>query len=117
MVFQGRTDELKEFLNNQMQQYSMKLEYEKAARCRDQIKGLDSLTQEQKITIPDSFISKDIIAMASNTNNSCVQLFQMRAGKLVGRLGFNVETSSFSKNEILQRFIEDCLTSLYPKYF
>ena len=51
MVFQGRSDELQHLLNEQMQRYAERLDYESAARVRDQLQGLDQLTADQKMTL------------------------------------------------------------------
>jgi excinuclease ABC subunit C len=90
MVFQGRTAELLENLNSQMGQAAESLNFEQAARIRDQIASLKGLGIEQKVALPDDTISRDAVALASDGQNTCIQLFQIRAGQLVGRLGFMV---------------------------
>ncbi|MFN7899345.1 MAG: excinuclease ABC subunit UvrC [Synechococcaceae cyanobacterium] len=88
MVFQGRNEELLSLLQQQMQTYADRLDFEKAAQVRDQLQGLESLTADQKMSVGDSAVSRDVIALASDGRVAAVQLFQMRAGKLVGRLGY-----------------------------
>ena len=92
MVFQGRNDELLELLREQMQRYAERLDYESAARVRDQLQGLDALTADQKMSLGDSSVSRDVIALAADERVAAVQLFQMRAGKLVGRLGYTADS-------------------------
>ena len=48
MVFQGRSNELRNILISNMNKYSELQKYELAASIRDQIKGLDQLTEDQK---------------------------------------------------------------------
>ena len=91
MIFQGRTQELLDILEPQMEQAAEDLNFETAARIRDQIKGLQSLSAGQKVSLPDDTVSRDAIALAADTQHACVQLFQIRAGQLVGRLGFMAE--------------------------
>ncbi|MEG4515204.1 MULTISPECIES: excinuclease ABC subunit UvrC [unclassified Microcoleus] len=88
MIFQGRTDELLDILEPQMEEAAEDLNFETAARIRDQIKGLQSLSAGQKVSLPDDTVSRDAIALAADSQHACVQLFQIRAGQLVGRLGF-----------------------------
>ena len=107
MVFQGRNDELVKLLHQQMNRYSERLEFESAARVRDQLKGLDELTADQKMSVPDSSVNRDVIALAHHERLAAVQLFQMRAGKLVGRLGFTADSSDIEPGLILQRVIEE----------
>jgi excinuclease ABC subunit C len=91
MVFQGRVQELEDILTAQMEQAAEELNFELAARIRDQIKGLKSLNAEQKVSLPNDTVSRDAIALAADTQHACIQLFQIRAGQLVGRLGFVAE--------------------------
>ena len=94
MIFQGRTQELLDLLAPQMEQAAEDLNFETAARIRDQIKGLQSLSAGQKVSLPDDTVSRDAIALAADTQHACVQLFQIRAGQLVARLGFMAEIPS-----------------------
>ncbi len=106
MVFQGRTDELVQILQSQMDRAAENLDFEKAAQLRDRIKALHELNAEQKVSLPDDTISRDAIALAADDKHCCIQLFQIRAGKLVGRLGFFAEAASGTPGEILQRVLE-----------
>jgi excinuclease ABC subunit C len=106
MVFQGRTQELIDILSEQMNKAAEALNFEVAARIRDQIGGLKSLTAEQKVSLPDDTVSRDAIALATDTQHACIQLFQIRAGQLVGRLAF-VADSQAEPGAILQRVLEE----------
>nr|WP_228014293.1 excinuclease ABC subunit UvrC [Fortiea sp. LEGE XX443] len=107
MVFQGRTQELIDILTEQMQKAAESLNFESAARIRDQISGLKSLTADQKVSLPDDTISRDAIALATDGQNAaCIQLFQIRAGQLVGRLAF-VADAQAEPGAILQRVLEE----------
>ncbi len=107
MVFQGRSHELIDLLTGKMNQAAENLDFEKAAIIRDQIKGLETLGAHQKVALPDDTISRDAIALSADDQHTCVQLFQIRAGRLVGRLGFVAETPSGTPGEILQRVLEE----------
>lgn len=109
MVFQGRNEELLLLLREQMERYAERLDFESAARVRDQIQGLDTLTADQKMSVGDSSVSRDVIALAADDRVAAVQLFQMRAGKLVGRLGYLADAvhGLESPGLILQRVIEE----------
>ena len=114
MVFQGRSDELVNTLKSQMEQAVEKLEFEKAAKLRDQIKALYSLNADQKVALPDDTISRDAIALAADDKHCCIQLFQIRAGKLVGRLGFFADAQSGTPGAILQRVLEEHYSTVEP---
>ncbi len=107
MIFQGRNDDLEIFLQKKMLQFSNDLDYENAAKIRDQISGLKLLTESQKISIPDSSINRDIFGIFSEKNVSSIQIFQMRSGKLIGRIGYSQKLNNEDENVILQRVLEE----------
>ncbi|MEA5573225.1 excinuclease ABC subunit UvrC [Calothrix sp. UHCC 0171] len=106
MVFQGRIQELVDILSDSMQAQAEALNFEAAARYRDQIHGLKSLNADQKVSLPDDTVSRDAIALAKDENHACIQLFQIRAGQLVGRLAF-VADAHAEPGAILQRVLEE----------
>ncbi|WP_346291988.1 excinuclease ABC subunit UvrC [Sphaerothrix gracilis] len=114
MIFQGRTQELEAILTQQMEKAAEKLNFEQAAQIRDQLRGLQSLTANQKTALSDDTISRDAIALASDDQHACIQLFQIRAGRLVGRLGFNAEAQSGTPGDILQRVLEEHYQTVEP---
>ena len=107
MIFQGRNDDLINILENKMSTFSTELEYEKAAKIRDQINGLKLLTESQKISIPDSSINRDIFGIVSKNNIASIQIFQMRSGKLIGRIGYSQKLNGLNESDILQRILEE----------
>ncbi len=107
MVFQWRGDELQSSLTAQMERAVERLDFEKAAQCRDQLKALYNLNADQKVSLPDDTISRDAIALSADDKHCCIQLFQIRAGKLVGRLGFFADAKSGTSGAILQRVLEE----------
>ena len=106
MVFQGRTQELIDILTEQMEKAAEDLNFEMAARIRDQIAGLKSLNADQKVSLPDDTVSRDAVALAADDKHAYIQLFQIRAGQLVGRLAF-VADSHAEPGAILQRALEE----------
>lgn len=114
MIFQGRTDELVKTLQTQMEQASSNLDFEKAAQLRDRLFALQRLNADQKVSLPDDTISRDAIALAADEKHCCIQLFQIRAGKLVGRLGFFADAQSGTQGAILQQVLEQHYTSVEP---
>jgi excinuclease ABC subunit C len=59
------------------------------------------------VALPDDTVSRDAIALSSDDQFACIQLFQIRAGRLVGRLGFNADAQAGTPGEILQRVLEE----------
>ncbi|MEB3309089.1 MAG: excinuclease ABC subunit UvrC [Snowella sp.] len=107
MIFQGRSQELTHKLQQQMDKAAEELRFEQAATLRDQLNALNSLNADQKVALPDDTISRDAIALAREGQNCSIQLFQIRAGRLVGRLGFFADGQSAESGAILQRVLEE----------
>ena len=114
MIFQGRNDDLEIFLQKKMLQFSNDLDYENAAKIRDQISGLKLLTESQKISIPDSSINRDIFGIVSEKNVASIQIFQMRSGKLIGRIGYSQKLNNEDENFILQKILEEHYMNVEP---
>ena len=112
MIFQGRTDELVTDLQSQMEKAAENLEFEKASSLRDRIFALQRLNADQKVSLPDDTVSRDAIALAADDKHCCIQLFQIRAGKLVGRLGFFADAQSGTLGAIIQQVLEQHYTTV-----
>ncbi|WP_269622940.1 excinuclease ABC subunit UvrC [Prochlorococcus marinus] len=112
MIFQGRTEILISELETKMKNFSDDMKYESAIKIRDQLRGLKRLGQTQNITDPDSNINRDVIASSSNDKTICIQLFQIRSGKLIGRLAFTNEINDVDKLLIIQRVMEEHYTEM-----
>jgi excinuclease ABC subunit C len=118
MIFQGRTGELIDVLTAQMHKAAENLDFEQAGAIRDRINNLGALNAEQKVSLSNDTVSRDAIALAVGDKTACVQLFQIRAGKLIGRLGYTAEAQSLEgdtdKGAILQRVLEEHYQSADP---
>ncbi len=86
----GRTDNIVNRLEEDMQQASADLKYERAAQLRDTLDAVQRIVEEQRI-ISTKFTDSDVIALADLENDACIQVFFIRGGKLTGREYFLVE--------------------------
>ena len=115
--YRGRVDQALDFLGGnykailrelekKMQEAAEELNFEEAIRCRDLIESVKSVAQKQKITHSDGEV-KDIIAMAQDEQDAVMQVFFVRAGKLIGREHYYMtNVSGMSGRDILQQFIQ-----------
>jgi excinuclease ABC subunit C len=87
MFLEGRQEDLLKSLLARMEEASQKLEFEKAARLRDQVKAVREVVEKQKI-ISGGFEDRDVVAMAGGWDEACVMVFFIRGGKLIGREHF-----------------------------
>lgn len=101
----GNFDEIIEEIKNKMMDYSIKQEYEEAARQRDLLNSVLHVTQKQKIS-SDNLDDKDIIALAKADNDILIQVFFVRQGKMVGREHHYIQTIQTDESEILEAFVK-----------
>ena len=107
LFLSGKEEKLVEILKEKMNKCSMEFNFEEAAMYRDKIINLQEMMQKQKIDISTDDINQDIIAMAYNDEEACVQAFFIRHGKIVGREHFILEgTKDSSKESILGSFVK-----------
>ncbi len=93
-------------LEQKMQDFSDRLEFEKAIEYRELRNSVLQVAQKQKITNSDGE-DKDIVAMAADQEDAVVQVFFVRGGKLIGREHFYVRLlGNETKEEILNSFVK-----------
>ncbi|MBQ8412898.1 MAG: excinuclease ABC subunit UvrC, partial [Lachnospiraceae bacterium] len=93
-------------LNKDMKKYAADMEFEKAAEIRDLIDSINHITDKQKMNNTNGE-DRDVIAFASNENDTVVSVFFVREGKLLGREHhhMNVDISE-EPAHILNAFVE-----------
>lgn len=102
----GKDDMLINIVEEKMQEASKAMEFERAARYRDQVNSLMLLQEKQKM-VNTNMIDQDIIAMAKGLEEVCVQIFFVRSGKIIGREHFLLEDNfNEDRKEIVGSFIK-----------
>ncbi len=117
MFLNGKEEKLVEVIENKMKDASEKLDFESAARYRDQFNSLNIILEKQKV-VSTNVTDQDVIGMAKGTDDSCVQIFFIRGGKIIGREHFILEdTFEEERGRILSSFIKQFYigTAYVPK--
>ena len=117
MFLNGKEDKLIEIIETKMKEASTNMNFENAAKYRDQINSLNIILEKQKIANPN-LVDQDIIGMARGIDEVCVQVFFIRTGKIVGREHFILsDTFNEGREEILNSFIKQFYlgTAYVPK--
>lgn len=85
-LLNGKTGALIGLLRDEMKSVSNSMQFEEAAKLRDQILALEKYSERQKVVSGD-LADRDLFALAVDreTNVACGVSFQMRDGKIVGR--------------------------------
>ncbi len=106
LFLNGRLDILVNIIEAKMEKASNNLDFEQAAKYRDQINSLVLLHEKQKIISTTHFVDQDVIAVARGIDEICVQIFFVRNGKILGREHYILEdTFKEDKKEIISSFI------------
>ncbi len=116
-LLSGRDDTLIKRLEKKMEEAAQKLDFERAAKYRDQINSLNIILEKQKI-VSANIIDQDVIGMAKGIDEVCIQVFFIRGGKIVGREHFILsDTFNEAREEILSSFIKQFYlgTAYVPK--
>ncbi len=103
-VLEGRTNEVISGLADDMERASSELQFETAARLRDQIKNLKSVNQSQYVEGGKGNI--DVVACFQKSGKSCIQIFFIRNGLSLGNKAFFPSApADSSAEEVLNSFV------------
>ncbi len=103
---EGRSEEVLADLEARMRAAAERLDFEQAARLRDQLIAARQIVERQKI-VAATGSDQDIIAFARDDGNACVQVFFIRDGKLLGREYFLLEGAEAENDrEVLTAFLK-----------
>jgi excinuclease ABC subunit C len=90
LFLEGRTDEVVRRLKAEMKQASISMEYERAARLRDQVESVERVTERQTVasTRPSD---EDVFGLARGDTDAMVQVLFIRGIKMVNVDSFTLE--------------------------
>lgn len=86
----GQTHRFVRRLEAQMHAAAAELDYERAARLRDDIAALNRALERNAVVLPDG-TDADVFALAEDDLEAAVQVFHVRAGRVRGQRGWVVE--------------------------
>ncbi|AXB41938.1 excinuclease ABC subunit UvrC [Amycolatopsis albispora] len=86
----GRTDLMMRRLEREMAQASEELEFERAARLRDDLGALRRAMEKQAVVLGDG-TDADVVAFAHDELEAAVQVFHVRGGRVRGQRGWVVD--------------------------
>jgi excinuclease ABC subunit C len=101
LFLEGKTNLVVDQLVKQMEVASDKLEFESAARYRDQIKCLQRIQERQYVSGESGDL--DIVAIAKRGNSACIQVFYIRSGRNLGNKSFYPSVPQGDSEESLLR--------------
>jgi excinuclease ABC subunit C len=107
LFLEGKHEEALDDLKRQMDEASERLEFERAAALRDRVRAVEQVLAKQKIINTTGPEDQDVIALASEDDETCAQVFFFRGGKLVGREYFIMQgTRDTASAETMASFLQ-----------
>ena len=105
LFLEGKNEEVITALTDPMQEAAENLEFERAARLRDQIRSLRRVQEKQHISSETGDI--DIVACAIVNNQACIHLVVIRSGLNLGSRNFYPQHGNVqSEEELLSAFLK-----------
>ena len=92
-ILEGRDAGIVRRLQEQMEAAAEEMEFEKAAMYRDQITAVRVIQEQQNITTVGGG-DMDVLGFAGDAGQTCVQIYTIRQGRLMGRETFSLENSA-----------------------
>src|SRR6476469_9589815 len=108
----GKTDRLARDMEQQMNEAAAELDFERAARLRDNISALKRAMEKQTVVSGDG-TDADVVAFADDELEAAVQVFHVRGGRVRGQRGWIVEKSGDPQDSGQSHLVEQFLTQFY----
>ena len=103
-VLEGRDEEVQQELGRRMEAAAERLEFEEAARLRDQLANLKAI-QAQQIVTAGTDHDADVIAVVAGNGEYCVALMFVRGGRSLGSTTFFPRAPFAELPEVLAQFV------------
>jgi excinuclease ABC subunit C len=106
LLLQGRSEQVTAQLRKQMEEAAEALDFERAARLRDQLEAVRKVTERQRVTVVDGH-DQDVIGMARAEDEACVELIAVREGRMLGHKQFVLQgTADQDDGVVLAAFLK-----------
>ena len=105
-LLEGKTSKILKDLDKQMEEASLKQDYEKAAEIRDRKYAIERASSVQKVSnISENNI--DVIGLAKSEFELCIEIFFVRGSKMIGREHyFFTDLQEMDEAEVISGFIK-----------
>ncbi len=103
---EGRQEAILKNIEKEMKKASGELDFERAADLRDKYLALKQVISRQKVVSP-TLKEHDVIGFARGKRETCLQIFLIRQGKIIGKEQFTlINTEEMEDGEVITAFIK-----------
>lgn len=101
----GKSSDISQRLEREMQREAEELNFEEAARIRDRLLALNKLHERQVIVNPEQQGEADVLALAANDNEKAIQILKIREGRIISTGSYFFPERGESEAELYQSFL------------
>ena len=101
----GDTGRFVRRIERQMQEASERLDFEQAARLRDDVQALTKALERSAVVLPDG-TDADVFALADDQLEVAIQVFHVRGGRVRGQRGWVAEKVAESVEEVVGHLLQ-----------
>jgi excinuclease ABC subunit C len=106
LFMEGKQEKVVRQLEESMNKAAEAMEFERAARLRDQIQAVEAVVEGQRIAAKTKG-EQDVIAFSAERDRAYVQVFFIRNGQLIGRESFVLQGTRYEEpSKIMSSFIQ-----------
>ena len=103
-LFEGKQVQVIQEITSKMEQASEDLEFELAAKYRDDLLSIQKVQEKQRMVTQRG--DMDVLGIAIDGPMACIQLFFIRSGRLLGRENYFVQHEGDSPELVMTEFIK-----------
>jgi excinuclease ABC subunit C len=101
----GNTGKFVKRLERRMKDAAAEMDYEQAARLRDDIGALNRALEKSAVVLADA-TDADVFALAEDELEAAVQVFHVRGGRVRGQRGWVVEKEAENVSEVVEHLLQ-----------
>jgi excinuclease ABC subunit C len=102
----GKEESIADDLRKEMAQAASGLDFEKAAKVRDQLQAIENVMQRQQAVLGEK-VDQDVIAVVKDERGTAIQMLYIRGGKLLGQRQYILDgAADAAPSEAVQEFVK-----------
>ncbi|MGL5819639.1 MAG: excinuclease ABC subunit UvrC [Phycicoccus sp.] len=101
----GETGRFVTRLTAEMKDAAAELDFERAARLRDDVGALERVLEKSAVVLPDA-TDADVFGLAEDELEVAVQLFHVRGGRMRGQRGWVAERDTESTPQVVEHLLQ-----------